>query len=180
MEKFTKLSILLLLTFIFASCANPIKPEDENTFAEEIKVGDTQTPGTQVTEETDIVDGTPIYPGYTASGQIPTNTIIYFDYNQASVSLENRELLEDHAAYLISHPNINIHLEGHADERGSREYNLALGEMRAKTTKRLLSILGVDERRMTVLSYGEEKPIEFGHSEMSWQTNRRVEIVYPN
>ena len=58
MEKFTKLSILLLLTFIFASCANPIKPEDENTFAEEIKVGDTQTPGTQVTEETDIVDGT--------------------------------------------------------------------------------------------------------------------------
>lgn len=178
MKKFIKLGLVLSLAFIFTNCANPtVKPEEKTPTKENI-VGKVKSPETQGTEETDALEGVPTFPGY-ASGQIPTNTIIYFDYNQASVNLENRELLEEHAAYLISHPNVNIRLEGHADERGSREYNLALGEMRAKATKRLLSILGVDERRITVLSYGEEKPTEFGHSEMSWQANRRVEIIYP-
>lgn len=116
--------------------------------------------------------------GGSGGGAMPQQRVIYFDYDQSEIRGDARGVLEAHAAYLTSRP-ASIRLEGHADERGSREYNMALGERRAEAVKRTLSILGVPESQMNTLSYGEEQPIDPGHNETSWQLNRRVEIIYP-
>lgn len=108
----------------------------------------------------------------------PGERVVYFDYDKSDIRADARAVLEAHAAYLQGHP-FTIRLEGHADERGSREYNLALGERRAESVKRALGIMGVTESLMNTLSYGEERPIDPGHNETSWQINRRVEIIYP-
>jgi len=110
---------------------------------------------------------------------IPSQRVIYFDFDSDLIRDDARSILEGHAAYLSANPNIKIRLEGHADERGSREYNLALGERRAEAVKRMLNILGVYDNQLQTLSYGEENPSAWGHDELSWQQNRRVEFIYP-
>ena len=95
-----------------------------------------------------------------------------------SSDLKYRTILEAHAAYLNKNPDASVRLEGHADERGSREYNLALGERRAEVTKNTLMGMGVFENQLNTLSYGEERPTTSGHNEKSWWRNRRVELVY--
>ena len=107
----------------------------------------------------------------------PTERVIYFDFDRSEIRPDARAVLEQHAAFLNGR-STNIRLEGHADERGSREYNLALGERRADSVKRTLTILGVPDSLMTTLSYGEERPMDKGHNETAWQMNRRVEIIY--
>jgi peptidoglycan-associated lipoprotein len=83
-----------------------------------------------------------------------------------------------HAHYLVAHPGQRVVMEGHGDERGSREYNIALGEQRAKSVASMLRVQGVGDNQLDVVSYGEEKPAAFGHDEASWELNRRVELVY--
>lgn len=112
-------------------------------------------------------------------GSIPSERVIHFDYDMSDIRPEARVVLEQHAAYLTSNPSMQVRLEGHADERGSREYNLALGERRAESAKAALMSFGVSGNQMTTLSYGEEQPIALGHNEHDWQLNRRVEIIYP-
>ena len=103
---------------------------------------------------------------------------VHFAFDSSTIDDEARALLEAHAAHLAANPRIKIHLEGHCDERGTREYNLALGERRAQAVERLLRVLGVAGGRVTTVSYGEEKPIAPEHNETAWRLNRRVEIVY--
>ena len=104
--------------------------------------------------------------------------IIYFEYNSDEIRSEYRSTIEAHATYLSQNPNTTITLEGHADERGSREYNLALGESRALSIKQQLLILGASSSQIRLVSYGEERPAVDGHDEAAWQQNRRVEILY--
>ena len=104
--------------------------------------------------------------------------IIYFEYNSDEIRSEYRSTIEAHAAYLSQNPSTTITLEGHADERGSREYNLALGERRAQSIKQQMTLLGADSSQIRLVSYGEERPAIDGHDEASWQQNRRVEILY--
>lgn len=104
--------------------------------------------------------------------------IIYFEYNSNEIRSEYRSTIEAHAAYLSQNPTTSITLEGHADERGSREYNLALGESRALAVKQQLTLLGASSSQIRLVSYGEERPAIDGHDEYSWQQNRRVEILY--
>ena len=103
---------------------------------------------------------------------------VHFAFDSSTIDDEARAILEAHAAHLAANPRIKIHLEGHCDERGTREYNLALGERRAQAVERLLRVLGVAGGRVTTVSYGEEKPIAPEHNETAWRLNRRVEIVY--
>lgn len=109
---------------------------------------------------------------------IPQHRIVYFDFDVGDVRQDQRQILDVNAEYLKKNQQLKVRLEGHADERGSREYNLALGERRAQSVKRYLSMMGVQESQMNTLSYGEEKPVSEGHDESSWQRNRRVEIIY--
>lgn len=103
---------------------------------------------------------------------------VHFAFDSSALDDEGRRIVEAHARYLASNPNIKVALEGHTDERGTREYNLALGERRAQTVERLMRVLGVAGNRMTTVSYGEEKPLATQHDESAWQQNRRVEIIY--
>jgi peptidoglycan-associated lipoprotein len=106
--------------------------------------------------------------------------IIYFDFDQSDVRPEYNDLLSRHATYIANNPRINARLEGHADERGSREYNIGLGERRAQAVRRILLIQGAPANQISTVSFGEERPAAFGSDEESYALNRRVEIKYTN
>lgn len=103
--------------------------------------------------------------------------VIYFNYDNTDVSSEYLPIITAHANYLAQKPKIAIILEGHTDERGSREYNLALGERRAQAVRQMMQ-LNVAPNQIEVVSYGEERAAAMGHEESAWRLNRRVEIVY--
>lgn len=111
--------------------------------------------------------------------QLLNITTFYFDFDQSTIKQEARAALEAHAAYLVESGS-NVVLEGHADERGTREYNLALGERRAQAVARYLTVLGVSSSQIDSVSYGEERPASMGHDDSSWSLNRRVELRYGN
>jgi peptidoglycan-associated lipoprotein len=104
--------------------------------------------------------------------------VIYFAYDSSEVAEEDRPLLEMHAAFLAANPGVKVSLEGHADERGAREYNIGLGDHRAQSVRRMLELQGVAAEQISTVSYGEEKPAVEGHDESAWAMNRRVELVY--
>lgn len=103
---------------------------------------------------------------------------IYFELDSSQVKQEYLPVVAAHARYLASHPNQRVILAGNGDERGSSEYNIALGEQRAKAVESLLKSQGANSAQLEVVSYGEEKPAAAGHNEASWQLNRRVEVGY--
>ncbi len=103
---------------------------------------------------------------------------IFFMYDSSQVQQDFIPVIAAHAQYLLEHPAQHIVLEGHADERGSSEYNIALGEQRAKSVHRMMKSHGVSDSQMEIISYGEEKPVANGMDEASWLLNRRVEIAY--
>ncbi len=105
------------------------------------------------------------------------NERIYFAYNSSALSYTAREILDRKAEWMRSHPNSSIVIEGHCDDRGTNEYNLALGEKRANTVKTYLMRLNIPGSRLTTVSYGEERPIVFGQDESSWAKNRRAEFA---
>ena len=104
--------------------------------------------------------------------------VVYFDYDSSTIRSEFNEAIAAHAAYLAANPGETVTLEGHADERGSREYNLALGEQRALAVRRQLVLLGASAGQINPVSYGEERPAVDGHDESSYSMNRRVELLY--
>ena len=106
------------------------------------------------------------------------NGIFYFDFDQALVKRSGHDELNKHAGVLSSDRYLRVRVEGHADERGTREYNLALGERRANTVRAYLVAQGASRSQIEVISYGEEKPVNNSHNESGWAQNRRVEIVY--
>jgi len=102
---------------------------------------------------------------------------INFDYDKFSLRPEAREILKKHANYLVKNKDVNVTIEGHCDERGTSEYNLALGERRAKEAMKYLKELGISTKRMKTVSYGKEKPLDPGHNEEAWAKNRRDHFV---
>ena len=106
--------------------------------------------------------------------------VIYFDFDQSTIKAEFRTALNGHAAYLSQNPSARIVLEGHADERGTREYNIALGERRGNAVSRYLVVQGVSIEAIEVVSFGEERPVNSGHDSASLAENRRVEVRYIN
>jgi peptidoglycan-associated lipoprotein len=106
--------------------------------------------------------------------------IIYFDFDQSELRAEYSDLLQRHAGRLSNDGRAQIRLEGHADERGSREYNIGLGERRSQSVRRLLLIQGAAPDQISTVSFGEERPAAFGSDEAAYEQNRRVEITYTN
>jgi peptidoglycan-associated lipoprotein len=104
--------------------------------------------------------------------------VIYFDYDQAEIKPEFTQVVQAHGQRLASNASMQLRLEGHTDERGSREYNIGLGERRAQAVRRALMLAGAQAGQITTVSYGEERPAATGSDEESWRLNRRVEIVY--
>jgi peptidoglycan-associated lipoprotein len=104
--------------------------------------------------------------------------VIYFDFDSAEIKGQGTDVVAAHAKYLASHSSARVRLEGHTDERGSREYNIGLGERRAQSVRRALLLQGGADAQISTVSYGEERPAVPGHDEAAWAKNRRVEIVY--
>jgi len=105
-------------------------------------------------------------------------TVFYFDFDQSSLKEDGKEALKAHAAYLAANASARVVLEGHADERGTVEYNLALGERRAMTVRRFLMANGAKAGQLQVVSFGEERPAAVAHDAAAWAKNRRVEVKY--
>lgn len=177
--------LILLMAFALASCGGNVKdadPDDEN--------GQSSTDATGDGAQVGAVDGEGGGAGqaltstsYEASAINDANSVlaarvIYFGYDSSKVTGDNVELVKHHGKYLSANANATIRLEGHTDERGTREYNVALADRRAQAVKRLLMFQGAASNQITVISYGEEKPASLGHTEASWQLNRRAELVY--
>ncbi len=112
------------------------------------------------------------------SGDMLSQTTILFAYDSSEMDSESQAIAEAHAIFLRDNSSINVVLEGHADERGTREYNLALGERRAQSVADVFMALGVNALNIEIVSYGEENPVADGHDDSAWRLNRRVEIRY--
>ena len=106
------------------------------------------------------------------------NRTIYFEYDSASLTDESIAILETHGNFIAANGEVRVRLEGHADERGSREYNIGLGDRRAQSVRRVLLFQGAATNQIDTVSYGEERPVDSGHSEEAWAKNRRVELIY--
>ncbi len=105
---------------------------------------------------------------------------VYYDYNHYEIKEEYVPVIEAHSKFLTDHSDLKIAVQGNCDDRGSREYNLALGQRRANSVKRAMVLLGVGDKQIETVSFGAEKPVAFGQDEESWAKNRRADIVYPN
>ena len=181
---FKKLNFLIVISLIVfvVSCTQEPGVEDEVTTTSLPVAESDQTAGlsddnfgltgAELTSLADSVDLTD------SERELLQNTTVYFDYDSSQVLEQFNELIAAHAKVLAAHGDVVLFLEGHADERGTREYNLALGDLRAVSVSKFFETLGVDSTRINSVSLGEEHPISQGHDEQSWKLNRRVEIIY--
>ena len=114
----------------------------------------------------------------TAQGPVGVARIIYFDFDSYTIKPEFQALIDGHARFLKANPQRRVSIEGHTDERGGREYNLALGQKRSEAVRRALGLLGVGDSQVEAVSFGKEKPAAAGSTEEAWAQNRRAEIAY--
>lgn len=181
---FKRLLTACAVTAVLAGCASGVKLDDVPV---ENRSGTAVTPGGGGVG-TDAQAGratqsavTPIEvaprPSDTA-GPASVARIIYFDYDSYVIKPDFQNLIESHARFLKANPSRKIMVEGHTDERGGREYNLALGQRRAEAVRRSLGLLGVGDSQVEAVSFGKEKPASQGSDESAWSQNRRAEIAY--
>ena len=164
---------LLAATFALTGCkSDKVKPTPPSTPTEETSQMPDDTSQTGRGEELSATEQ--------AKQKALAQRVIYFDFDNADIRAEYRDVVAAHAAYLATSPNMKVRLEGHADERGSREYNIGLGERRAQAVRRALMLQGTGDGQLVTVSYGEERPAVTGSDEAAWAKNRRVELVYGN
>lgn len=175
MNKTTKLISILIFALAMTACKKDVKPDMDDDM------------NNNDNNDTAVVDTTPVRTDgliccnpadLDNPASLLSKRVIYFDYDQATIRSEFREILSLHARYLQENPSARMTVEGHADERGSREYNLALGEKRGYAVANLLRAQGAAVGQVSVVSYGEERPAETCSSDSCWSKNRRGVIVY--
>ena len=175
------LIIVLIFTAFLLACESTPEKADDAVVVEDQGTDLSDVPDTADSEAQSYGTGDDDLSGMSSLDD-PTSLlsvrIIYFEYDSSDVKSEDRTTVEAHAAYLVENPGTIITLEGHADERGSREYNLALGERRAQTVQRQMTLIGASPDQIRTVSYGEERPAIDGQDDYSWSQNRRVEIIY--
>lgn len=163
-----QLMMAALAVAVCASCAKKSKPDQGGAMGGEGAPGDPSA-----ISDRDI--------GFDAqgsdSGKIDGLNTIYFEYDKAALSSDSKEKLSQNAEWIKNNPTVTVQIEGHTDERGSVEYNLALGERRAKSVQGYLRNLGIDSKRLSIMSYGEEKPKANGADESAYSQNRRANFV---
>ncbi len=169
-----KLIAFAVITALLAGCPQNTIPDPEPS--------DT-TYGEDAGASTSGMDGSDPYGGQEfgsdpSAGELAT--VIFFEFDSSEVRPEDRDIVSRHAMQLTGNPAWRIRLEGHADERGSREYNIGLGERRAQAVRQMLLIQGVGADQISTVSFGEERPVAFGSTESDYAQNRRVEFKYAN
>ena len=171
-----KLLIPALLSILIVGCSSTPIP-DENSGAPVESRNGSSTNGV-----TPVIAGGADANGLPRELTDPKSTLsqrsIYFDLDKYEVKDEYKDLVAAHAKYLVAHRDFKVLLQGNTDERGSREYNLSLGQKRSDAVKRSLTLLGAREDQVESVSLGEEKPKNAGHDESAWSENRRADILY--
>ncbi len=169
-----KFLLLIALAAFLSGCASGVKldevPVDERS-------GSGSTPGGAAVAGLDA-RGLAGVGGGVKAGPVGVESVVYFDYDSFSIKPEFQAMLDAHARFLRADKNRKAALEGHTDERGGREYNLALGQKRAEAVRRALSLLGVSDNQIEAVSFGKEKPAATGMDDSSFAKNRRAEISY--
>lgn len=182
MKQLTKLSTVVLSVMLLAGCESigflqnggDVAVEDRGTIAEGADGGQSSVAQAHGAQEGgdfqgDVLDN---------PESLLSRRVIYFEYDSATVRQADRLVIQAHAEYMAGHNYAAVRLEGHSDERGTREYNIALAERRAKAVRQLLLFQGASTSQLETVSFGEERPLADEHDEGSWQQNRRVEINY--
>jgi len=172
MKSAWRLTLALMITFTFAACKSTPEPVDEPGQVEEKPPVQVDTKPALDPRDYSNADN------FDNPESLLSKRVIYFDFDKSTVLPQYRPIVEAHAAYLASSSSARMTLEGHADERGTREYNLGLGERRGNAVSGLMSAQGGRGSQMNVVSYGEERPTCRVSDEECWAMNRRVEIVY--
>ena len=169
---------ILALTAALAACSSGVKlsevpVEDKNASAAAVAPV-ASSADTAQSSVAAVVGGKAGAQGVAPAGV----NVVYFDYDSFTLQPEARAVLERNAAHLQSNKQFKVQLEGHTDDRGGREYNLALGQKRAETVRRALTLLGVSDAQVEAVSFGKEKPAASGADDAAYAKNRRVEIKY--
>ena len=183
MNHLKTLSILFSAAALLSACSSaPIAAEGEAS-AKTVNTANTGAnggagAGANSTSASTVASVT--LPAYLdPQSEISTKRSIYFGYDDFSISQEGAAVVERHGKYLKANPSVSIKIEGHTDERGGVEYNLALGQKRAEAAQRALLVYGVKASQLEAVSWGKEKPQATGHDEASWAQNRRDDFQYP-
>ena len=181
--KLTKCVVLVLLMLLLTACGGQkaTAPDDDlfGAYGGDGAAGGADTGGLG---GSGVADGSEFGGG--AAGPVGgpggnlENRVIYFEFDRSDVPGNYLELLEAHGRYLAANPDSRVRLEGHGDERGSREYNIGLGERRAQSVRQIMLLQGASASQLSTVSYGEERPAVLGSDEEAWALNRRVELVY--
>ena len=171
-----KIALSIAMATLVAACSSQEVKKD-------VPVEDRTGATTQPTRPSTSSTSPTTQPAITANpltdpANILSKRSVYFDFDSNVVKDEYRGLVQSHAKYMVDKRDTKIRVEGNCDERGSREYNLALGQRRAESVKKVMTVLGVQEGRIETVSFGEEKPAAAGHDEASWAKNRRGDIKY--
>ena len=162
--KFKSLALITVLSLALGltGCGSKAKKADEAAPA--VAAAPTELADTNVTMDSD-------------SGNAGALKSVFFDFNSSQLRADTKSALEGNAAYMKSNAAVNVQVEGHCDERGSVQYNLALGEQRAKAVRNFLVGQGIEGNRISTISFGKERPIAMGHDEESWGKNRRANFA---
>jgi len=178
--KTTHVLAVALLALGLAACQKP-KQTKPDAAAVPVETGATSTTAldNEGTAGAGKATGTAaLTPQQQALASLQQKSVVYFEFDSSEIRSDYISVVAAHAAYMVKYPTARVRLEGHTDERGSREYNIGLGERRAQAVRRALLAQGVAESQVTTVSYGEERPAVEGTDETAMAQNRRVELVY--
>ena len=193
MKLWSKAALAILPAFLLLGCGTSGDVKDDTTGeggeSSELATGEgDSSASTQGMDESSGMAGEHMMGGSESSmaaldplddpDSLLAQRVFYFEFDQSEILEKYRDILMAHAEYLANNPATNVTVEGHTDERGTREYNIALGERRANAVKRMLVLNGVSGSQVRVISYGEERPVALDHDESAWAQNRRAIIDY--
>ncbi|NOX43483.1 MAG: peptidoglycan-associated lipoprotein Pal [Gammaproteobacteria bacterium] len=181
-KDFLKRGVFLIIpAVVLLGCESTPEQPDTDAASEPVKVVDSSAS----TSAADQGDSSAVKPMVEPQidplddpNSLLSNRTVYFDFDRNDINDEYRAIIRAHAEYLANNPSSRITIEGNADERGTREYNIGLGDRRASAVRQLMVLQGATSGQVETISYGEERPADPGHDEAAWDKNRRAEIVY--
>lgn len=180
MSAIARIVMTLMVAALMAACATTFEEDD---------VTDEPRPADEDVTRVDVIGDDPAFDALPMDDEfrreltveerdLLAERAVYFAFDSSTISADDEAVVRAHARYLSRHPDSRVVLEGHTDERGSREYNIGLGERRAQSVRRMLLARGVNSDQIETVSFGEEKPADPGSNEQAWALNRRVEFIY--
>ena len=180
MKSVTKLVVAILPVLLIIGCGSKEVKDDATTGEDVVVEGgastDKATSGTRLTPEDDSTSS--VESTSSEGPELLAERKVYFDFDRSQITSEYKGILKAHAEYLMANASASVMIEGNCDERGTREYNMALGEQRAYSVLQFLTLQGVSKSQLSTVSFGEERPDVEGHDESAWKYNRRAVLVY--